>query len=342
MTLVLLSVGCFAASYVLTGIVRTYALRRAVLDVPNERSSHRVPTPRGGGVAVGLGALAGIIILAATGSVPWTDVWGIGGAGAFVAVVGFVDDHGHVARRWRLLAHLAAAAWVLWWLPASAWLAGSEPSPWVGAVVGVAAGLYVAWMLNLTNFMDGVDGLASTEAVTVCLMGAGLGWQVAPGFSSWPLAVVTAAAAGGFLLWNWPPARIFLGDAGSGFLGLTMGSLALRAGSADPALLLSWTILLGAFVVDATVTLAVRLLTGQPILEPHRSHAYQHAAQRLGSHLAVTAAVACINLFWLGPWAWAVARGHVDGLLGVLAAYTPLLILTGALRAGQTQGELGL
>lgn len=320
-------------SALMTGLVRRYALARSILDVPNARSSHTAPTPRGGGVAIVLATLAALPVLAAAGSLPWAALWALGGAGGFVALAGFLDDHGHIAARWRLLAHFAAAAWAL------AWLGGAPPLlvfgvsfdlGWLGVLL---AAVYLVWLLNLYNFMDGIDGIASVEAIAVGVGGALLYALTGhPGLAMAPLAL--AAAAGGFLLWNFPPARIFMGDAGSGFLGIVLGVLSLQAAWQAPQLLWSWVILLGVFVVDATLTLLRRLLRGEKVYEAHRSHAYQHASRRYGRHLPVTLAVAAIDLFWLLPIALWVGAGGLDGLLGVTIAYLPLLALAVQFRAG--------
>lgn len=323
-------------SALLTGLVRRYALARSLLDLPNARSSHTAPTPRGGGVAIVLATLAALPVLAAAGSLPWAALWALAGAGGFVALVGFLDDHGHIAARWRLLAHFAAAAWALAWLggvpPLS--LFGSEfDLGWLGAAL---AAVYLVWLLNLYNFMDGIDGIASVEAIAVGVGGALLYALTGhPGLAMAPL--VLAAAAGGFLLWNFPPARIFMGDAGSGFLGIVLGVLSLQAAWQAPQLLWSWVILLGVFVVDATLTLLRRLLRGEKVYEAHRSHAYQHASRRYGRHLPVTLAVAAIDLFWLLPIALWVGAGGLDGLLGVTIAYVPLLALAVKFRAGMPE-----
>jgi Fuc2NAc and GlcNAc transferase len=204
---------------------------------------------------------------------------------------------------------------------------------WLGYAIGL---LYLVWMINLTNFMDGIDGIAGIETITVCLSGAFLSGVVAPGHRVWIAPLVLASATLGFLVWNWPPARIFLGDAGSGFLGLMLAALSLQAGWVDSRLFWSWVILLGVFVVDATVTLIRRMAQGERFYEAHRSHAYQHAAVHGGgAHLPVTVAVGVINICWLLPVALIVALGWVDGLLGVMISYVPLVVAAIRLKAGK-------
>jgi Fuc2NAc and GlcNAc transferase len=192
--------------------------------------------------------------------------------------------------------------------------------------------VYIVWMINLTNFMDGIDGIASVETVTVSL--AGMCLCVAASCVASPVAGVLAAATLGFLIWNWPPAKIFMGDAGSGFLGGMLAVLSLQAARTSPALFWGWVILLGVFVVDATITLLRRMVRGEPVHEAHRSHAYQRAAIRYGGHRPVTLAIGAINLCWLFPLAWLVAAGQLDGLAAVLVAYAPLVALTVWLDAG--------
>jgi Fuc2NAc and GlcNAc transferase len=335
----ILTSAVFVASLWLTGRFRRYALDRRLLDVPNIRSSHVVATPRGGGVAIVLTTLIALPVLGVLGALAWPTVWGLLGGGALVALIGFADDHGHIAPRWRLLGHFSAVAWVL------AWLGGLPPLPAMGFVLELGwlghslAALYLVWLLNLTNFMDGIDGIASVEAITVSLGGALLYVVAMPGSRQWLAPLVLASATLGFLVWNWPPAKIFMGDAGSGFLGLMLAALSLQAGWVAPALFWSWVILLGVFVVDATLTLVRRVARGEKFYEAHRSHAYQHAARQWGGHRPVTLAVGAINLCWLLPIALLVALGSLDGLFGVLIAYTPLVGAAVWLRAGRPSSE---
>jgi Fuc2NAc and GlcNAc transferase len=333
MTLVGFAFAIAVASWLLTAALRRYALARQVLDHPTERSSHTVPTPRGGGVAIVIAFCAGLLLLVSTGQVQPRGAWAVLGAGAWVAVIGFIDDHRHIAARWRLLAHFVAAGWAL------AWLGGLPPLPLAGAAVDLGpfgaalTAVFLVWLLNLYNFMDGIDGIAGIEAMTVALPGAAL-WWLAAGSTDAIVPVLVAAAALGFLLWNFPPARIFMGDAGSGFLGIVLGALAVWSAHQQPQLFWSWTILLGAFIVDATVTLLRRLYRRERVYEAHRSHAYQYASRLHGEHRVVTLAVGAINLLWLAPLAALVAFGWLDGAAGVAIAYSPLVALAHRYKAG--------
>lgn len=333
MTVWLLIPAIAVLSMLMTAVLRLYALERSLMDIPNARSSHAVPTPRGGGVAIVLCFLLALPLVALLGGISWAIACALLGAGGWVAVVGFLDDHGHIAARWRLLAHFAGAVWAL------AWLGGLPPLLVFGLVLSlgwlghVLAAFYLVWLLNLYNFMDGIDGIASVEAICVCLGGAVLLALVGTISSALPLMILAASVAG-FLIWNFPPAKIFMGDAGSGFLGIVLGVFSLQAGWTEPALFWAWLILLGVFIVDATLTLLRRLLRGEKVYEAHRSHAYQYAARRSGRHLPVTIAVAGLNLFWLLPLAALVSLGWLDGLVGVLIAYAPLVALAWFYDAG--------
>lgn len=320
-------------SCLMTGALRRYALARSIIDIPNARSSHSVPTPRGGGVAIVVSFLLALPLLASLGVIGWSLTLALMGAGGGIAILGFADDHGHIAARWRLLGHFVAAIWALYWLnvlPVLDVLGFRFDLGWVGNVL---AAVYLVWLLNLYNFMDGIDGIASIEAISCCFGGALLLWLTGHAQSTWPLGLLLAAVCG-FLLWNFPPAKIFMGDAGSGFLGMLLGVFSIQAATIDPVFLWAWFILLGVFIVDATLTLVRRLLRGVRVYEAHRSHAYQHATQRLGRHLPVTLAVALINLFWLLPLALLVGLHHLDGLVGVAIAYLPLIVLAQRFGAG--------
>jgi Fuc2NAc and GlcNAc transferase len=321
-----------ALSAVLTGLMRQYALSRKLMDRPNARSSHSVPTPRGGGVAIVLSFLAGLLLQGNGGSAGSMTVLALGGIG--VAVIGFVDDHGHIAARWRLLGHFFCAVWILYWIgvPHFEWMGVTADA---GPVAAALSALYLVWMLNLYNFMDGIDGIAGVEALTVGAGGTAVYWLAGmPLAAEAGLPLLLAAATLGFLVWNFPPARIFMGDAGSGFLGLMLGAFSLQAAVARPVLLWCWLVLLGVFIVDATVTLIRRLLRGERVYEAHRSHAYQHASREFGAHRPVTLAVAAVNVLWLTPWALAIASGQVEGVVALVVAYVPLLVLVYRFKAG--------
>ena len=327
--------GVFILSFALTWCLRRYALAKNIMDRPNHRSSHLVPTPRGGGVAFIIAFLVFIPLVGHLDFVIMPVGVALVGAGLLVAVLGFLDDHGHIPAYFRLLGHVSAAIFALYWL-------GGMPSisfwGWMlpaGLLLNCLAVIYLVWVLNLYNFMDGIDAIGSIEALSVCLGGAFLYWLNAD-YALMGLPLVLAAAVAGFLWWNFPPARIFMGDAGSGFLGLVIGVLTIQAAGIKPQFFWCWLILLGVFVVDATVTLMFRLFQGLKVYEAHHDHAYQHAVQRFSSHFWVSFGVLMLNVLWLLPIAILVDRFVVGGSTGLLIAYLPLIFLAARFKAGRT------
>lgn len=323
-------------SFILTGLIRRLALRVALLDIPNQRSSHITPTPRGGGLAIvgafWLGGL-GLAAIFPPGSA------GFAGTLLFtsllVAGIGLWDDLRQLSAKQRILVHFLAAVLLVWGLGRDGLggLASGHLWPW-RLLGGLLLVLVVVWVLNLFNFMDGIDGLAGGEAVFVSAGGALL-LSLGGGSSEMALLLLLAAACLGFLVWNWPPARIFMGDVGSGFLGFVLAGLALRTSVfSDDLPLAAWLILSGVFLVDATFTLLRRMLRREKWYNAHRSHAYQHAALRYGRHRPVTMAVMAINLCWLLPLSFlCVILPGFDVPLTILA-YLPLLGLVVKFNAG--------
>ena len=325
------------ASAVLAGLIRHYAISKNLMDIPNERSSHSIPTPRGGGVSIVVTFLIGLLFLWATSLLKDMTFIALFGAGLGIAITGFIDDHGHIAARWRLLAHFGVSGWLIYWLgglPPLVLFGTAYDFGWVGHLLSVVA---FVWLLNLYNFMDGIDGIAGVEALSSTLLSGSLILLVFDYQATASLHFLMTAAVAGFLVWNFPPAKIFMGDSGSGFVGLMLGALALINTHIAPQMLWVWLILLGVFIVDATYTLIRRLLRGDKVYEAHRSHAYQYASRKYGGHLPVTLAVLVINLFWLAPWSLAVALGEVDGAAGLMCAYVPLFWLAWYFHAGELE-----
>ena len=293
-------IAVFMASIFITAKVRRYAMRRSLLDIPNERSSHSVPTPRGGGLAIALTLAVGVAVLGVSGVLYLNVMWALLGGGLLVAGVGWLDDHRHVAPPWRALVHLLAATWALYWLGGLTELrlgTGIWELGWLG---GILAALGIVWLTNLYNFMDGIDGIAGVEAVTTGVGGAILlAWAGAPGLAT--AAALLAAASAGFLWWNWPPAKIFMGDIGSGLLGYCFAVMALAGENSGVLPATAWLLLLGVFVLDATFTLLHRVIRGERWYTAHRSHAYQRAVQLGYSHRRVSLGVAGVNVLLLFP-----------------------------------------
>ena len=285
---------------------------REIIDCPNERSSHQVPTPRGGGIAVIGSTLLAWVVFARTESMP-SGVFGIVLGAVLLAAVSWFDDLRGLSPIVRLLAQAAAVAVGILVLP------GPRDLFYLAAI-----GLVWIWWINLFNFMDGIDGLAGTEAAAIgasLLLFAGVGAGADPALRT--LAAVVTGAAIGFLVWNWSPARIFLGDIGSVPLGYVLGFLLL-----DLAARGRWTIAVILplyFLADATITLARRLLRGERVWQAHREHFYQHAVRRGLGHAAVVKRVIAADLVLIGC-GWAAENGWTSTALAASAVTVAILL----------------
>lgn len=306
------------------------------MDIPNERSSHITPTPRGGGIAFVATSLIGFLLLLLNDDLNGTELLALCCAGAIVAIAGHLDDRQKISGATvRLVLHAISAIVLIVGVGIPSELAFFDRTVSTGIVGSILGVVYLVWLLNLFNFMDGTDGIAASEAIFVLLAGAFIGYHVLADANHSAAAVVLAASTFGFFLYNWSPAKIFMGDVGSGFLGIVIGGLSLIAANQDPELLWVWIILLAVFVSDATVTLIRRLLRKQKPHVAHRSHAYQHLAIRLNSHAKVALLVLAINIVWLLPIAFLVADKQLAGTTGVIISYVPLLIAALAFGAGK-------
>ena len=323
----------------LTGVVRRVAIGRGLLDVPNVRSSHAVATPRGGGLAIVVTVTASLALLGLTGQITPHLLWALLGGGGVVAAIGLADDQRSVPATARLAVHLGASLWALYCLGGLPSLTLGSTTLQLGWVGNLLAALAITWTLNLFNFMDGIDGIAASEAVFItwgalpCMALLGVAADVSA------VSLIVGAAASGFLLWNWPPAKIFLGDVGSGYLGFVVAVLALAASHTHPSALWIWVILGSAFLVDSTVTLLRRVLRGERAHQAHRSHAYQWLARRWG-HRRVTVGILLVDLLWLFPGALVASWRPAQAPLTLTVALPPLIALAVWAGAGRRE-ELG-
>jgi len=356
---ILFSMGFLLLSACLTGaIVRFvlgWALRNGVIDVPNERSSHERPTPRGGGlgivaavsflslIAIGLSRASGIDL----GMSAWRLTAALGG-GILVAGVSWLDDirHGiHVLLR--IAVHLAAAGVAVtalggWGKIELPWVIISIPG-WAGFGLAV---LWIVGLINAYNFMDGIDGIAGGQAVT-----ASLGWLAVGLMAGSPVLSAGGAlllgASVGFLFFNWHPARIFMGDVGSAFLGYSFAILPLLAAQAlEPAVVMrlpvAGLLFVGPFVVDASATFIRRLARGEDLYKAHRSHFYQRLVIAGASHSRVSALYVALGL--LGGLAgtaylFVLSRGFAASMV-LLALLVTLGIPCAWVSMGGRQGKI--
>ena len=335
MSIFALSIVFFILTLLFTGYMRHYALKKNIIDNPNERSSHSVPTPRGGGVAVVCSYLLALTVLIYSQQLTLHIGLTLMAAGFVIALLGFLDDHGHINSMLRLAVHFLVAIGVVISLGGFGEVNIFNGFQ-LGFVANIIAVLFLVWLLNLYNFMDGINGIASIEAITVTVSMAML-YLLLNVRLNHQILLLLAACVLGFLLWNFPKAKIFMGDACSGFLGLILGILALIALKENLALFCAWIICLGVFVVDATYTLIKRVLNGYKMYDAHRSHSYQILSRKLNSHTPVTWGVALINIFWLFPIAYfVVTQDFRYPEIAIVIAYVPLIICGIKMKAGHT------
>ena len=319
----------------LTLFIRKSALKTNRLDVPNERSSHTSPTPRGAGLAVVVAFLLGLIALLVDNTISDEVFLTIAIPGLVVAIIGWLDDRGHLtSAKWRLVGHFACASLAVWLVGGLPELPLANSTIDFGLVGDIAAVIYLVWMLNLFNFMDGIDLITGVQTVTTSV-GVAMLLLISTESDLWKIFAVLAASIVGFLFFNLPPAKIFLGDVGSGFIGFTTAVISLVVAEDEPLVAWAMIILLGVFVTDATITLLRRLLSREHVYVAHRTHAYQHLSKKLNRHLPVSLGVGAINLFFLLPIAWLVVESEIIPIIGLLVAYVPLALVAALLNAGK-------
>ena len=316
-----------------TLFIERRAARMGLVQAPNARSSHTKPTASGGGLAIAIATVLAAIALALLGA---NSLWSIAFLMAIIGALGFTDDLHDLspALRFPIQAVVfAALLWVAGPLPAI-------PLPFALTLTGLplAALLLLVglWWLNLFNFMDGIDGLAGSQAILLLAGSTLIWWSADPASAQSPafgLALAGAAATAGFLLRNWPPARIFMGDAGSNALALLIFAVALTTIAGGQIAYQPWLILPALFVTDATVTLLRRMSRGERPWHAHRRHAYQQLSRPWG-HKRVTLLYSALTICWTFPLALAAQHLPEWSWWLVILAYLPLLALALAADAG--------
>lgn len=314
--LLLVLVSSMFVAYWLTGLTRNYAMRQELLDIPNQRSSHSVPTPRGGGVSI----IVAIVVAGLLAAWKYPDQAGplflLITTSFTYALLGWLDDHIDLSSLSRFLVQILISVFAISWLFMidGASLSGHVPAQ----LLAITAVLWVVWMANLYNFMDGIDGIAAIEALVLSAAAAvWFGVQGGDGIMIVALAVMGASA--GFLGWNWSPAKIFMGDVGSVALGAFFAVLALVGSSHYGIPITAFIVLYGVFLVDSTVTLIKRMLRREKWWQAHRSHYYQRAVQSGWSHSEVSLAVLVIDIV-LATLATMLIAGVLSELVTLLLA----------------------
>lgn len=290
-------------SILVTGFVRRYSLQHSLIDFPNERSSHSRPTPRGGGLSITISVLITVILLYVLQSVDFKYMLALAGGGLFVSTIGWLDDHKNLSASWKVISYLIASAWGIYWLGGLETIKLGNINlslPFFGSLLAVFG---LTWLTNLYNFMDGTDALAAVQAICTGIF-TGILFLKSGHQELTVICFVIATASCGFLFWNWPPAKIFMGDVGSCLIGFSFGLLAIIGEKSDTLPVLVWFILLSVFICDATLTLLMRILRGEKWYSAHRIHAYQRLVQMGVSHENLAMGVLGINVMILWPTAY--------------------------------------
>jgi UDP-N-acetylmuramyl pentapeptide phosphotransferase/UDP-N-acetylglucosamine-1-phosphate transferase len=277
----------FILSYILTYLYVRYAVKNTILDVPNRRSSHTEPTPRGGGVALVFAWLAGLIYLRVKGMVP-ADLFLALMCGLPLTMVGFIDDSHSLDPRLRFLTQLACAVAGLFFLGGlKTFNIGilEIQSVWILTLLALVA---VLWSVNLFNFLDGIDGYISMEVIFICAASFILTGD--------NLTLILAAAVLGFFIWNRGKAILFMGDSGSTLLGYNIAIFAVYHQNSGLSHIPVWLILTSVFWMDATITLLRRIKNREKLSVAHRKHAYQRIVQAGLSHQKTVLYAFIINI----------------------------------------------
>lgn len=323
---------CLALSILITYASRAIAARLRLFDRPNGRSAHLDPTPRIGGI--------GIIVafLLSAGLLLGPDLWGSPELVVLlsilaIALLGFIEDVRGVSIAKRLAIQILVAASLVFYLR------GSGASPMLnaggiqGAMIVVATIVSIVWITNVYNFMDGIDGLAGGQTVIASLAIAIVAFMRGSDLTG-GLMVLMACASIGFLVFNFPPATVFMGDVSSTAIGFAFATLPLLPSSSQTPIPV-WLLAIAMFLLDATVTLVRRLLHGENIFQAHRSHFYQRPLALGVGHLPITATAWAAMLIAGGC---AIAWAGTSGPLQFLVACIPLIVFI-ALAAGVQRME---
>lgn len=307
-----------------------YFFGKRLLDIPNDRSSHTTPTPRGGGIAIVLGTIGASLFAYFSGGISKELLIPLL-PGVIMAAVGIIDDIKNLNILIRLGLQIVTAI-----LISSTLLNDINEPPFLELLLFLTSAIGIVWLTNLYNFMDGINGLAALQTIFVCISMSLLFYLQATHVDVAIILILLALASLGFLYWNFPTAQIFMGDVGSLFIGITLATLMVWTSRDSFITSCSWLILMAAFITDATYTLLMRIKSGQKFYLPHRSHLYQKLALKRKSHTQATLLIMAFNIFWLLPIALMIQIGWLNEFIGLCLAYTPAIYCAYKMKAGKT------
>jgi Fuc2NAc and GlcNAc transferase len=302
-----------------------FASKYGPFAAPNFRSLHLKPTPRGAGLAVAVASLLVLTWLYAGHELTSAQfcVYVIGGC--VVTIMGMADDRMDISARYRMPFQFLTAGWICYWLRGLAPIDLGFAVIDLGYFGHVALFVGLIWFYNLYNFIDGIDGMAPSATIFICAaMGALLFFKQAPVLGL--ILTLLGVSSAGFLVFNWPPARMFLGDTGSSFMGYILSAVFVESLSQNAASIWSWLIVGGFYFADTTLTTVVRLLKVPGWYRPHRSHAYQNLARVWNSHRKVVLLVVAINLLWVLPLLLLSLKYETWAMGLTILVYVPLAV----------------
>lgn len=278
----------FLASFVLTFVVRKIAIKKSIIDIPNDRSSHTVPTPRGGGLAIVIAWFAGLVYFFINDEIDVNLFYALL-SGIFLVVISFIDDIKSQTPKIRFTFQFISSALALYFLGGlNSFDLGFYSIENIYLLTPIAF-VAILWFINLFNFLDGIDGYEASEVIMICMSLFCL-------FGD-SITLILAIACFGFLLWNWQKAKIFMGDVGSTILGFNVAVLAIYYQNEHITSILNLMILSSVFWFDATLTLFRRWRNNEQLSVAHRKHAYQRIVQAGFSHQKTVLFSILLNIF---------------------------------------------
>lgn len=317
----MLMVIIFFLGIILFRYYEPYAIKKNILAVPGSRTLHENKIPRGGGIIFSLLFVFGITTLFLLDITSFEVLMVLGVGGFVAAIFGFFDDVVDISEGYKLTFQFLLAIWVIYWFDSDILV---EWAPyWVSLFI---TAFLLVWMINLYNFMDGIDGMAISGTLFISIAAAILS-LVSGGLELSIIFFLMVASSFGFVIYNWPPARIFMGDSGSIFLGYCFGALVLKSSTNGDISIWIWIIIFSYFVVDTTITLLLRIVIVRRYL-PHRSHAYQNLARIWKSHAKVTGLVVLYYFIWILPLLIWATIDHDAEIIAAVLATSPVILFT--------------
>jgi len=324
----------FVVCFCLTLGLRSWSKRLGLIDVPNSRSGHSIPTPKGGGLAFCLSffLVTGSMIL--LGVLPKDIAFPLFFGGPVVAILGWVDDRFTISAWIRLIVHFMVAIFICYlvtgWGQVPIEISFLPKVPWLNFIFCI---FFITWCINLFNFMDGADGLVTSVSIVASLLLAVVAYSHgAENLVS--IYVVFAYCLFGFLLHNWPPAKIFMGDSGSYFIGFFFSVMALISKLYSNISFYAHIVLFAPFICDTTYTLVMRFLRGERVYNAHRQQAFHKAIDSGWTPQKLSFMYITITILWLFPLANLAVLYNLFGIVFVIIAYLPMILFQVYFKAG--------